>query len=528
MRTGVTPPAEESRDGFTRELGLFDSIMIVVGIMVGSGIFIVSGSMSRQIGSAGWLLVAWAITGVLTIVGALSYGELAAMMPHAGGMYIYLREAFSPLLGFLYGWTLWTVIQTGTIAAVAIAFARYTGVLFPSIAEDHYLIAPLHLSQHYAVSLSTSQLLAIGIILLLAGINSRGVRLGKVVQNIFTSAKLGALGAVILLGFVLGANGRAIHANFSHPWTAQGVSSLSPGITAVTAFGLFVAICLSQTGSLFAADSWHDITFVAAEVKRPKQNLPLALLFGASLVIVLYLLCNAAYLVTLPLNELQHTPSDRIAAAMLEKIFPGFGASFLAVAIMISTFGTVNALTLAGARACFAIAKDGLFFSAAKRLNRARVPGMGLALQGIWASLLVLPRTYNPITHEYGNLYSNLLDYVISAALLFYILTMLGLIRLRRLRPLAERPYRVWGYPFTPMLYVIGASAILIVLFIYSPGTTWPGLGIVAAGVPVYFLLRKKNRTRGIVAEGVFGSASPTLDTFGKREELGEDISAAG
>jgi APA family basic amino acid/polyamine antiporter len=429
------------------------------------------------------------------------------MQPHAGGMYGYLRESFSPLLGFLYGWTFWTVIQTGTIAAVAIAFARYTGVLFPGITESHYLIAPLHFSSRYAVSLSTSQLLAIGIILLLAIANCFGVKLGKIVQNVFTSAKLGALGGVIVLGFLLGTNKTALHENFAHPWTAQGVSPLAGGLTAATGFGLFVAICLSQTGSLFAADSWHDITFVAAEVKRPKRNLPLALLIGPCTVILLYLLCNAAYLLTLPLETIQHTPSDRIAAAMLEKIFPGIGASLLAAAIMASTFGTVNALSLAGARACYAIAKDGLFFSAAKRLNRSRVPGFALILQGLWAALLVLPRTYNPATNEYGSLYSDLLDYVISAALLFYILTMLGLIRLRRLYPNAERPYKVWGYPFTPIIYVIGASAILLVLFVYNPGTTWPGLGIVALGVPVYFLLRRKRTTEANTEELLFNPA---------------------
>jgi basic amino acid/polyamine antiporter, APA family len=478
-------------------LGLFDSVMIVVGIMIGSGIFIVSAEMSRQIGSAGWLLVAWVITGVLTITGALTYGELAAMMPQAGGMYIYLREAFSPLWGFLYGWTLWTVIQTGTIAAVAIAFARFTGVLLPSISESRYLIAPIQLSTHYAISLSTGQALAIAIIVLLTLTNSFGLKYGKIVQNTFTVAKIGALLALIVLGLTLGANSAAIHANFHHAWEAHPAISLVTGLTAATAAGLFVAICISQTGSLFSADSWHDITFVAAEVKRPHRNLPLSLLIGTSLVIFLYLLANVAYLVTLPLPAMQHVADDRIATAVLRMIFPRFGAGLMAAAIMVSTFGTVNALTLAGARASYAMAEDGLFFRIARRLNTAHVPGWALLLQGCWSVLLVLPRTYNPATGQYGNLYSNLLDYVISAALMFYILTIAGVFRLRKTRPNADRPYRTWGYPVVPAVYILGASIILAVLFRYRPTTTWPGLGIVALGVPVYFLIRLRNgRTR--------------------------------
>jgi APA family basic amino acid/polyamine antiporter len=459
---------EINSPAFHRGLGLFDSVMVVIGIMIGSGIFIVSAEMSRQIGSAGWLLAAWALTGVLTISGALTYGELAAMMPQAGGMYIYLREAFSPLWGFLYGWTLWTVIQTGTIAAVAIAFARFTGVLLPTISESNYLIAPVHISTRYAVSLSTAQALAIGVIVLLTLTNSRGLEYGKVVQNTFTVAKIGALLALIILGSTVGANSAAIHANFYHAWTAHASVSLGAGLAATTAAGLFVAICISQTGSLFSADSWHDITFVAAEVKQPHRNLPLSLFIGTSSVILLYLLANVAYLLTLPLPAMQHAADDRIATAVLRVVFPRFGAGMMAVAIMVSTFGTVNALTLAGARASYAMAKDGLF---------------------------VLPRTCDPATGQYGNLYSNLLDYVISAALMFYILTIAGVFRLRKLRPNAERPYRTWGYPFVPALYILGATTILVVLFLYRPTTTWPGFGIVLLGVPVYFFVRsRKNK----------------------------------
>ena len=483
---------------FRRGLGLFDSVMIVTGIMIGSGIFIVSAEMSREIGSAGWLLAAWALTGALTVFGALSYGELAAMMPQAGGMYVYLREAYSPMWGFLYGWTLWTVIQTGSIAAVAIAFARFTAVLLPSVSESRYLIAPIHISRDYAISLSTAQLLAIAVIAALTVTNICGLKYGKFVQNVFTVAKIGALLALILLGLTVGANAAAIHANFHHFWTAHPATSIAAGLTSVTAAGMFVAICVAQTGSLFSADSWHDITFVAAEVRNPRRNLPLALLIGTVIVIALYLLANVGYLLTLPMAALQHAPDDRVATAVVRTVFPRFGAGFMAAAIMVSTLGTTNALTLAGARASYAMAKDDLFFPAAKRLNAAHVPGWALLLQGAWSVLLVIPRTYNAATGQYGNLYSDLLVYVISAALLFYILTVSGVFRLRRTRPDAERPYRTWGYPVIPAAYVLGATVILVVLFLYQPKTTWPGLVIVACGVPIYFLIRLlQRRTTG-------------------------------
>lgn len=484
---------ETNNPSFQRGLGLFDSVMMVVGVMIGSGIFIVSAEMSRQIGSSGGLLAAWLLTGALTVSGALTYGELAAMMPQAGGMYIYLREAFSPLLGFLYGWTLWTVIQTGTIAAVTIAFARFAGVLWPSISESNYLIAPIHLSSHYAISLSTAQALAIGVILLLTLANSRGLEYGRIVQNTFTVAKTGALLVLIVLGLTLAANSTVIQANFHQVWAVKPSVSLGSGLAATTVSGLFIAICISQTGSLFSADSWHDITFVAAEVKNPHRNLPLSLAIGTSLVILLYLLANVAYLFSLPIHEMQHVADDRIATAVVRLVFPRFGAGIMAAAIMVSTFGTANALTLAGARASYAMANDGLFFSVAQRLNAAQVPGWALLIQGSWSVLLVLPRTYDPATGQYGNLYSNLLDYVISAALVFYILTIAGVFRLRRIRPHAERPYRTWGYPFVPAFYLLGASTVLLVLAFYRPTTTWPGFAIVLVGVPVYFLVRARS-----------------------------------
>jgi basic amino acid/polyamine antiporter, APA family len=477
---------------FIRGLGLFDATMVVVGSMIGSGIFIVSADMARSVGAPGWLLAAWVVAGILTVVGALSYGELAAMMPRAGGQYVYLREAFSPLWGFLYGWTLFLVIQTGTIAAVAVGFARYFGVLWPWVAEDHYLVAPVHLSAGYALSLSTTQLVGVLLIALLTWTNTRGLEYGRIVQNVFTTAKTGAVVGLVVVGIALGWNHTAVADNFGHLWARRGFSDITPGVSASTAFGLFVAICVSQTGSLFSADAWNNITFTAGEVKEPRRNVPLSLALGTSIVIGLYLLANIAYLVTLPFGAVQHAPADRVATATLDAIFPGAGAVIMAVGIMISTFGCNNGLILAGARAYYAMARDGLFFRSAGALNRAKVPAWALVLQGIWAAILVLPRTYDLASRTYGNLYSNLLDYVISAALIFYILTIAGVFRLRRTRPDAERPYRAFGYPLIPALYIAGAATILAVLFVYRTATTWPGLIIVLLGLPVYFAWRPR------------------------------------
>jgi APA family basic amino acid/polyamine antiporter len=473
---------------FTRGLGLYDSTMVVVGSMIGSGIFIVSADMARLVGSPGWLLLAWVVTGVLTITAALSYGELAAMMPRAGGQYVYLREAFSPLWGFLYGWTLFMVIQTGTIAAVAVAFARFLGMLVPGVSEGAYLVPPIHLSSGYAVSLSTAQGVAVLMIAQLTWTNTKGLEYGKVIQNVFTTAKTGALLALIVIGVLLGWNAGAVSANFGDPWTPRGQVDIVPGLTALSAFGLFVAVCVAQTGSLFSSDAWNNITFTAGEVKNPRHNIPLSLALGTIVVIGLYVLANVAYLVTLPLAEIQNAPADRVATATLNVIFPGAGGTIMAIAIMISTFGCSNGLILAGARAYYAMARDGLFFLRAGTLNAAKVPAWGLVIQGIWAAALVLPRTYNATTQAYGNLYSNLLDYVISAALIFYILTIAGVFRLRRIRPDADRPYKAFGYPVVPALYMLGAGTVLFVLFLYRTATTWPGLIIVLLGVPVYYI----------------------------------------
>jgi len=489
-RSASTAAPEQS---FVRGLNLFDATMVVIGVMIGSGIFIVSADMSRLIGSPGWMLMAWVLTGALTITAALSYGELASMLPQAGGMYIYLREAFSPLWGFLYGWTLFTVIQTGTIAAVSVAFARFLSIVFPPVSESRYLIEPIHIFPRYAVSLSTAQLVGIAVIALLTWTNAKGLEYGKIVQNLFTSAKTAALAALILAGLILGWNAGAVKANFAHAFSL-GAYDPSLEVAAAGVYGLIVALCVAQSGSLFSADSWHDVTIVAGEVQNPRRNVPLAMALGCTAVTGLYLMANVAYLAVLPLGAIQHAPEDRVATAMLQQIFPGVGPTLMAVAIMVSTFGCVNSLVLAGARAYYAMARDGLFFARAGVLNQAHVPGWSLLMQGIWSAALVLPRTYDPQTRQYGNLYSNLLDYVISAALLFYILTIAGVFRLRRTRPGAERPYRVAGYPWVPASYIVGATTVLVMLFAYRPSTTWPGLAIVVMGAGVYGALKGNAR----------------------------------
>lgn len=488
--------AEQSSEGFIRGLGLLDSTMIVAGSMIGSGIFIVSADIARQVGSPGWLLVVWLVTGLLTVGAALSYGELAAMMPRAGGMYVYLKEAYGPFFGFLYGWTHFLVIGTATIAAVSIAFARFTGILIPSISETSYIIEPVKISSSYAFSLSTAQLFGIASIILLTWMNTRGLKLGKLVQNVFTFAKTGSLILLIVLGIAVGliSNPGIAAENFGDLWTIRGsLQDVGHGLTAAIAMGLFVGICVAQTNSLFSADAWHNVTFTAGEVKDPKRNLPLSLLLGAGGVIILYLLANVAYLVTLRFEDIQKVPSDRVGSATADVIFPGAGAVIMAVAIMISTFGCNNGLILSGARAYYAMAKDGLFFGSAAKLNKAHVPAWAIVVQGILSVFYVLPRTVKA-DGSYGLLYNDLLTYVISAALIFYILAIAAIFVLRVKQPDAERPYKAFGYPIIPAFYIIGAAVILAILFIYQTTATWPGLVIVLTGVPVYFIWRSMSK----------------------------------
>jgi basic amino acid/polyamine antiporter, APA family len=498
----LTDTGARSEPGFVRAIGLFDGTMIVVGSMIGSGIFIVAADISRQTGSAGGLLLTWILTGLLTISAALSYGELAALFPHAGGQYVYLREAFSPLWGFLYGWTLFLVIQTGTIAAVAVGFARYLGVLWPAISPNAWIVHPIALGSRYAISLSIQQLVGVLMIAFLTFINTLGVRLGKLIQNVFTSAKTLSLVGLIFLGIFVGRNAGAMIENFGHFWLIRNAQTIEPGVSflrnfvptvtaASGAFGLFVAYGVAQVGSLFSADAWNNIGFTAAEVKNPKRDVALSMAFGTIIVITLYCLANLAYLCTLPLVQIQTAPDDRVASAALNAIFGPIGAMLMAGAIIISTFGCNNGLILAGARVSYAMAKDGLFFKSTGTLNNKGVPGTALVYQGVWIAILILLRTRRVDAAgvvTYGNLYSDLLNYVVFAALLFYVLTIMGIFVLRGKQPHAERPYRAFGYPIVPALYVLAAVAIMLVLLLYQTQTAGKGLEIVLIGVPVYLL----------------------------------------
>lgn len=493
----VITSADSPAPQLVRGLGLFDAAMIVAGSMIGSGIFIVSADMARQLGGAGWLLTAWALTGVLTVIAALSYGELAAMMPRAGGQYVYLREAYGPLAGFLYGWTLFLVIQTGTIAAVAVAFAKFLGVLLPGLSETHVLAAAGRFR------LTPATLVAIGVLILLTWSNCTGLRTGKIVQNIFTTAKIAALAALIVAGLTLGANDTAIQANFSDWWSATSTVTTPAGgggvkvVTAsLTALGLLLALGTAMVGSLFSADAWNNVTFTAGEVKNPQRNLPLSLVLGVGLVCGLYFLANIAYLVTLPLagspdgggaleRGIQFARNERVATAVMEVILGGQAVTVMAGLILVSTFGCINGMVLAGARVYYAMARDGLFFAPVGRLNRQGVPRNGLWVQCVWACLLTVSGTYG-----------DLLDYVIFAVLIFYALTIAGLFVLRQCRPDAERPYRAVGYPWLPGVYIAAATLIALDLLVAEKtrANTWPGLLIVLAGLPVYWLWKKTRR----------------------------------
>jgi APA family basic amino acid/polyamine antiporter len=461
--------------------------MLVAGSMIGSGIFIVSADIARSVKSPFWLLMAWVVSGVVTIFGALAYGELAAMYPRAGGQYVFLRESMGSLMGFLYGWTLFVVIQTGTIAAVAVAFGRFLGVLWPSITPDRYGWFPQHdfvtAGAPIQVGLTPQRLIALVTIWILTWVNLRGIKEGKWVQTTLTVVKTGALAALILLGLTIGRHAEAITANFS----SGNFNPISFAPAFVLAFGS------ALVGSLFSSDAWNNVTFAAAEVHSPQRNLPRALIYGTGLVSVLYILANISYLNVLPLHGvengatvmergIQYATQDRVASAVAETIFGAAGASIMAAAILISTFGCNNGLILSGARVYYAMARDKLFFAKAGTLNKNRVPAAALVAQSIWTSLLCLTGTYG-----------QLLNYVIFAALIFYALTTIGLFRLRKLRPEAERPYRVVGYPVLPALYIILALAIAVILLIadQTRAQALSGLVIVLLGVPVFFIWRK-------------------------------------
>jgi APA family basic amino acid/polyamine antiporter len=471
--------------------------MIVIGSMIGSGIFITSAESSRLSGAPGWLLLAWAIAGLLTITGALCCSELATMMPRAGGVYVFLREAYGPSIGFLYGWTLFLVIQTGTIAAVAIAFARFLGVFVAAVSPENYLIAPISI-RSYAISLSTEQLVAIALIALLTWSNTRGLEIGKIVQNTFTFAKTAALAAVVVIGLSLGwnANSAALKSAWWDSW-ANGWSpqTAQPGFKLVGALALALLFGKSMVGPLFAQTAWTNVTFIGSEIRDPGKNLVRALVVGCGTVVILYLLANLAYIAVLPLPEIEHAPHNRVAVAMMNAIFGHPGAMCMAAAIMISTFGCDNGLILSGARVYYAMARDRLFFKKVGTTNRFHVPAAALVAQGIWTILLTLPRTVtrDVMTHQvtYGNVYNQLLEYIVSADLVFYLLMVVAVVILRRSKPHADRPYRTWGYPVVPIVSVVLAGLLIVNLGFLAPSTSGIGIFIVLTGVPAYFFWRK-------------------------------------
>ncbi len=470
--------------------------MIVIGSMIGSGIFITSAESARLIGAPGWLLLAWAVAGLMTITGALCCAELATMMPRAGGVYVFLREAYGPSLGFLFGWTLFLVVQTGTIAAVAIAFARFLGVFVPGVASDNYLVAPVSLGSGYAISLSMEQLVAIALIALLTWTNTRGLEIGKLVQNSFTFAKTAALTAVVLIGLSLGwsATSAARTSTWWDSW-ANGWSPqmAQPGFAVAGGFALALLFGKAMVGPLFAQTAWTNVTFVGSEVHDPSRNLSRALLWGCGIVVILYVLANVAYVAVLPFAAIQHAPQNRVAVAMMNAIFGQAGGMAMAGAIMISTFGCDNGLILAGARVYYAMAQDGLFFRKIATTNAYHVPSAALFAQGIWTALLTLPRTVTPGptgAPSYGNIYTQLLEYIVSADLLFYILLVGAVMVLRRTHPEADRPYRTWGYPLVPMISIFLALLLIVDLAWLAPATSGIGILIVLTGVPVYLLWR--------------------------------------
>jgi APA family basic amino acid/polyamine antiporter len=488
----------ENEQKLVRGLGPLDATTIVIGSMIGSGIFITSAESARLVGSPGWLVMAWVLAGVMTICGALCLAEVAAMMPKAGGPYVFLSEAYSPAVGFLFGWAQFLVVQTGTIAAVAVAFANFSGVLFPRVSGTNYIISPVVVG-NYAFSLSTQQLLAIAVIALLTFINMRGLKLGKLIQNTFTFTKTVALFALVVLGLLIGwnAGGAAFTSDWWNPalngWSLE---TVQPAAIGAGALAFWMVLGRAMTGPLFSQSAWNNVTFTAGEVENPGRNLPRALLIGCTIVVALYITANIAYVVTLPLSEIQNAPQNRVGTAMMEHIFGPPGAVAMAVAIMISTFGCNNGLILAGARVYYAMARDRLFFAKLAKTNRFHVPALALIAQGIWAAVLVLPRTvtYNPQSTApvFGNVYTQLLEYIVSVELVFGALSVLAVIVLRYRKPGANRPYRAWGYPVVPVIFIVLSLLLVVNLAFLAPTTSGIGYLIVLTGIPIYFIWRSR------------------------------------
>ncbi|WP_374444984.1 APC family permease [Epilithonimonas sp.] len=456
-----------------KKLKLWDAVMIVMGSMIGSGIFIVSADIMRNLGSGYWLIVVWLITAAMTVAAAISYGELSAMFPKAGGQYTYITEIFGKPMGFLYGWGMFTVIQTGTIAAVAVAFGKFTAYLVPALNDA----APIF--QNGDFKITWIQILAIVVILFLTFVNTRGVESGKLLQNIFTSSKIIALLGLIVLGFVL-VNQSNWSSNMSFGWDAyQNLKQTEwKSISGATILG---GIAAAMVGSVFSSVAWENVTFISGEIENPKKNVVKAMILGTSAVMILYLLVNFVYLNALDRDSIAFAANDRVAVAAAEKMFGNAGTIIIAVLVMISTFGCVNGIVLAGARVFQTMAKDGLFLKSAVENNKSGVPAKSLWMQGIWASLLCL-------SGQYGDL----LDMISFVIVLFYMITVFGVIYLRIKKPELERGYKTFLYPFTPILYLVIGTGFCILLFIYKPQYTWPGLGLILLGLPVYFFIDKK------------------------------------
>ena len=467
--------------GFKPTLGAFDATMIVAGSMIGSGIFIVSADITRNVGSAGWLVAVWLLTGFMTLTAALSYGELSAMFPKAGGQYVYLKESYNPLLGFLYGWSFFSVIQTGTIAAVGVAFSKFAGYFFPSLEmTDTNILFHLGFLKVYP-----AQLLSIAIIILLTFINTKGVQGGKLIQTTFTVTKLASLFGLIGFGFLLASKASIWNAKWQDAWSMKNIAA-DGATTPIFGVAILGAIAASMVGSIFSSDAWNNVTFIAGEIKNPKRNIGLSLFLGTLIVTVIYISANLMYLSVLPLNQIANAPADRVAVAASNVIFGNIGTYVIAVMIMISTFGCNNGLILAGARVYYTMAQDGLFFKKAGTLNKNAVPAWALWAQCIVAGLLCL-----------SGKYGDLLDMVSFIVVIFYILTIIGIFILRKKRPEMERPYKAFGYPILPAIYILMGTTFCVLLIIYKPNFTWPGLIITLIGIPLYYIALRNQKTEG-------------------------------
>ena len=465
----------QDKEHFKRELGLLDGTMLVVGSMIGSGIFIVSSDMMRQVGSAGWLTLIWILSGFITVIAAVSYGELSAMFPKAGGQYVYLKEAYGKLIGFLYGWSFFAVIQTGTIAAVGVAFSKFAAYLYEPFSDENILW------EMDFFKLNAAQVVSILTILVLTYLNTRGVKNSKILQTVLTIIKIASLLGLIVFGFILAAKAEIWNANWADAWNSRVFDTVDNSWLPIGGTALITGISAAMVGSLFSSDAWNGVTFIAGEIKNPQRNVGLSLFLGTLIVTIIYILTNLMYLAVIPLDEIATAKSDRVAVVASEYIFGNIGTLIIAIMIMISTFACNNGLIMAGARVYYTMAKDGLFFKKAANLNKASVPAWALWIQCLWASFLCL-------TGEYGAL----LDFVMIIVIIFYVLTIYGIFILRKKQPLAERPYKAFGYPFLPLIYILLASAFCVTLLFTRLSTCGWGVLIMLIGIPIYYISKPK------------------------------------